>query len=121
MVSVGHINILDLYSTLVKLKSSLERRITALGIPIETDIGICMRSSWDNREEKVTIHVRKDVQISRGCVDGIVLDQRDVVHLLFGLNRPTKMLKLPGKTGAVLDLLFPVPFYLSGLDYIDLG
>jgi predicted acetyltransferase len=121
MVPAGRINILNLYSTLVKLQSYLEQRIAAFHVPIEIDIGICMRSSWDNREEKVTIHLGDNIQVCRGCKDGIVLDQRDVVHLLFGLNRPTRILKLPARIGAVLDLLFPVPFYVSGLDYIDLG
>lgn len=116
MSPTGQVKIINFSSLMEKLLPLIQRRINALDVPIKTSIGLMI----EGEDKGITLYIDGDqVYIERETPKTcLTLGERDMVRLLFGLAPPSTYLDIPHKYGGLLDLIFPLPLFISILDHV---
>ena len=112
---LGMIGIMDLRKSLEKLKGSMVANLERCGKGREGKVTL----EVPELNQMVTLEIDEDIRLSSEEVSPkLKLNQREMVRLLFGLDYPSKTFGVQDEVTLLLDQIFPLDFYVWGLDYI---
>lgn len=103
----GMIKIIDLKSILKKFEKQMSLKTRKLNMKASRTITL----EIPELNQSATLKIGNDVKvIHKPSTDKLVLDQRKMIRLLFGLTKPSDSFLL-GKEFLILDAVFPLDFY----------
>lgn len=104
--------IMDLGGYMEKMSPLIEERLKTVGLKAFT-----LSLEVSETGQGVTLEFDEDLRVDRKSgKNKVVLDQRSMVRLLFGPGKASRTFGFEGKTGLLLDVLFPLDFYVWQLD-----
>lgn len=110
----GMIKILNLGSTLRKFTGQMRRKAKAFGLTGKHAVTLVIKESG----EQATLEAGKSVRVTKKAAKvKIILNERDMVRLLFPESKPSDWMDLP-KGAAFLDVLFPLDYFMWPLETI---
>jgi len=112
----GMIKILNLRQTLEAFLPQIEKKRKAFPQLLESKPKIEFTLQIKDTKQTVNLEIGEKVGIrEKGKREKLVLSDREMVNLLFGTFSPHLLV---GKVGSLLNLIFPLDFYVWPLDHI---
>jgi predicted acetyltransferase len=110
----GMIKIINLKSLLKKFENQMSMKIKDLGVINKRKITLVI----SDNNEFATLQIGNSIKVTdKESNNKLVLNERDMVKLLFGLSKPSNEFNL-SKEFLVLDVVFPLDFYIWPLEVI---
>ena len=114
ITSIGMVKIVNLKSTLEKFGPQMQARLNKIKNKMKSKITLEILETGDS----ATLDIRNDIKISgQETSKKIILNQNNMVRLLFGITSPSKQFDL-GEVTQVMDQIFPLDFYIWEPDFV---
>ncbi|MDD5688382.1 MAG: GNAT family N-acetyltransferase [Elusimicrobia bacterium] len=114
IVSGGMIKLINLKSLLKKFSNQMTKRIKNIGCKNKENITLVISES----NQTATLQIGECVKVmDKESANGLVLNEKDMVRLLFGLSKPSDNFSI-GRDNMILDSIFPLNFFLWPLETV---
>jgi predicted acetyltransferase len=111
----GMIKIMNLESLLLKYKHNIETKLGSIRLTRPFHMTLIIKGTKQQASFKINNH-RFDIT-NRLSGSRLVLDEKQMVRLLFGVSTPSNELCLPDNM-KIINHVFPVDFYMSLLETV---